>query len=138
MDKEIDINKDVVSYQEALDMCSLGFDDKTLCAYETETLQLYLCHLDEEGLYMPEKDIAAPLYSQAFRWFREKYELYHSIIPKKSYPDDYVSGGEFYAVICGSNGQDDPYFSDDIYTYPEAELACLIQLIKISKTVKPQ
>ena len=75
MEKHIDIQKDVVTFQQAIDLCVLGFNEKTLCAYEIENQELYLCHLDEEGLYMPEKDIAAPLKQQVFRWFRENHGL---------------------------------------------------------------
>ena len=86
---------------------------------------LYDFPIDENG------GISAPLYQQAFRWFREKYGLYASIVPKKSYPDGYVSGIEWVVNICGGNG--DEIGPDDIFTYKEAELECLKRLIEIVK-----
>lgn len=77
------------------------------------------------------KCVTTPTYSQAFRWFREKHGLYSSIVPKKSYPDKYVSGIEWNVVICGGDGIE--IGPDGTYTYAEAELACLKKLIELVK-----
>jgi hypothetical protein len=66
--------KDIISFNQALELCSIGFNEPTFCMYEIENRQLCLCHLDEEGLYMPDKDLHAPTKGQVFRWFREKYD----------------------------------------------------------------
>ena len=58
--------------------------------------------------------ISIPTFSQCFRWFREKYDLFISIV-------HYVNG----------------YSINDLRrfdTYEEAELACLKKLIEIVKT----
>lgn len=125
MEKVIDIKKDVVSFQQSIDLCMIGFNEKTLCAYEIENQELYLCHIDEEGLYMPEKDMPAPLRSQVFRWFREKYEIHGFII-------------HYSRVMfrwCIDSGDD---FAESIKldTYEEAENACIDELIKIAKQQK--
>lgn len=120
MEKNIDI--DVVTFQQAIDLCVLGFNDKTLCAYEIENQELYLCHLDEQGLYMPEKDIPAPFNSQVFRWFREKYDLF-GIVHRLEHMEEYY----YMWVIEGI------CYSSDWQTYEEAENACIDQLILIGK-----
>ena len=144
MEKHIDIEKDVVSFQQAIDLCMIGFNEKTLCAYEIENQELYLCHLDEEGLYMPEKDMPAPLRSQVFRWFREKYNLHYRItyydpIKAIEFQADYQ--GFLYKTSAASfDGslylphqsywklKDSPYS-----TYEEAENACIDELIELAK-----
>jgi hypothetical protein len=84
------------------------------------------------GDYVPYKAserlkwFGAPLYQQAFRWFREKYGLDYEITyaGKK---------GEYHAFvdeyIYGNNGS-----SPSIFSYEEAELACVKKLIEIVKT----
>ena len=71
---------DIVSFDQALELCSLGFDIATLCMYEIENRQLCLCHIDEQGLYIPDKDFYAPTKGQTLKWFRDKYEYYINII----------------------------------------------------------
>jgi hypothetical protein len=76
-------------------------------------------------------NLEIPTFSQAFRWFREKYELFHST----NYQDDNSGPGCFDYEICDKRGKsqcgdDDSEFS----TYEEVELACLQKLIEIAKT----
>ena len=58
----------------------------------------------------------APLYQQAFRWFREKYELNKVIVKAESW----------FHTINGCNTQ------EGFQTYEEAELNCLRELIRLS------
>ena len=122
MEKNIDIEKDVVSFQQAIDLCVLGFNQPTLCAYEIENQELYLCDLDEEGLYMPDKDMPAPLKSQVFRWFRDKYSWYSWV--------ESVSHCMFRYQISMSDDYADSVKRD---TYEEAENGCIDFLIKYAK-----
>ena len=62
--------------------------------------------------------IAAPLYQQAFRWFREKYNLFHNVKP---------INGEFEWAAGRYWGWVD--------TYEDAQLNCIKQLIKTIKEV---
>ena len=68
--------------------------------------------------------LPAPTYSQAFRFFREKYELSSWVY--NSHMDKY-----FYTIL-----QDGRIVkaTESATTYEEAELACLKKLIEISKT----
>jgi len=118
--------KDIVSFDQALELCSIGFDTSTFCHYTIETRQLCLSSLDEDGLYMPDKDIAAPTKSQVFRWFREKYELV-SLID--------IGVHEFSFKIF-KNGKSITLLKDYLDfngTYEEAENACIDKLIELVK-----
>ena len=69
--------------------------------------------------------LSAPLYQQAFRWFREKYELSHSI--ESHFTDEWFY---FYKI----EGKYRRYNEiQDFNTYEEAELECLKKLIEIVK-----
>lgn len=109
---------DIVSFDQALELCIIGYDEPTFCMYEIENRQLCLCHLDEEGLYMPDKDLHAPTKSQAFRWFRKKYDAH--IHPTKFMPNIYI-------VQYGL------WTSKTFDTYEEAENACIDKLIELAK-----
>lgn len=117
--------KEFVPYEQALALKELGFDEPCL---------MYFSDKSKELLSLSERDISffqgtsnstftkAPLFQQAFRWFHKEHGLYSSIVPKKSYPDDYVSGVEWYINICGGDGKE--IGPDGVYSYEEAELAC--------------
>jgi hypothetical protein len=63
---------------------------------------------------------SAPLYQQAFRWFREKYNLYHRIDPSDIEDISYTIFDE-----------DDEIYEDSCYwSYEQAELECLKKLIE--------
>lgn len=66
----------------------------------------------------------APLYSQVFRWFAEKYGMYRSI-------DALFNGGGFRAIIVNTEEHNIVVLDDRFDTYEEAELACLDRLISI-------
>jgi hypothetical protein len=114
-----ELENDIVSFDQALELCSLGFDKPTFCMYEIENRQLCLCYLDEEGLYMPDKDLHAPTKGQVFRWFREKY---HDVLVK-----DYGLIPHFTMI------QNMFLDSNKIWTYEEAESQCINKLIEIAK-----
>ena len=117
------MEKDIISFNQALELCIIGFNEDTLCMYEIENRQLCLCSIDEEGLYIPDKDLHAPTKSQVFRWFREKYELSSWIYNTNS--DRY-----FYTIL-----KDGRFVKDNEArtTYEEAENACIDKLIEIAK-----
>lgn len=70
--------------------------------------------------------------SMAFRWFREKYDLYYLI---KVFKDD--DGELIFDYVILEDSSDTESYDDEPYTtYEEAELACLIKLIEIVKKKK--
>ena len=64
------MNKEFVKYEQALALKELGFDEPCIGYY------------DEGGnLYTEMVEVLkAPLYQQAFRWFRENHGLYNEML----------------------------------------------------------
>jgi hypothetical protein len=121
--------QEFIPYEQALELKELGFDELSLDAYYKTTdggVSLVRFPDEERQINYPFERIPAPLYQQAFRWFREKYELifhiecdYNSFL---GYKDGYIPIYSLY-----------PYIHDCYKTYEEAELACLKKLIEIVK-----
>jgi len=120
------MNKEFIPYEQALELKEVGFDEPCLAFYNGK----FLDSTDYDFDNGTSKDIGlcivAPLYQQAFRWFREKYKLifhiecdYNSFL---GYIDGYIPIYSLY-----------PYSRDCYKTYEEAELACLKKLIEIVK-----
>ena len=114
------MNKEFVTYEQALSLKELGFDEPCFGSYDPFGSKQLSC----SGIYTYGNCIAAPLYQQAFRFFREKYQLQHEIVYDMS--DDLTNKVYVYTVF----GTDR---SEEYKTYEEAEQACLNKLIKIVK-----
>ncbi len=114
--------KDFVPCQESYELKQLGFDEYCLGYYNIDP---YLPN-PTFNLVKPfdhEWCLPAPLYQQAFRWFREKYEL--SSWMYNSHMDKY-----FYTIL--KDGRIIKA-NESARTYEEAELACLKKLIELVK-----
>ena len=111
------MKKEFVPYELALRMKQLGFDERCIMHWRKGKLSYY-----QMGDFSP-THTPAPLYQQAFRWFREKYGYW-------SYIKEATKGTcRFYIEKF-----DEKFFNSDIIdSYEEAELACLEKLIKIVK-----
>ena len=107
------VEKEFVPYQETLALKELGFDEPCLSYYEGESFSYHLATITSGDNYI----IPAPLYQQAFRWFREKYDLYSFI----------ERDGSIFNAVCQHT------LVRVCRTYEEAELACLKKLIEIVK-----
>ena len=140
------MDKEFVPYEPSLALKELGFDEPCLAhligfgdgtiengKYDIKYQQVFYPHdniksddkAEELGLYSF-SICRVPLYQQAFRWFREKHNLNHSIIFHK-HPfgtDDYQ-----YLILL----DEDEFVETGFKTYEEAELACLNKLIEIVK-----
>ena len=107
------MNKEFIPYEQALDLKELGFDEPCLKNWDSGLLMVcdYATHLK------------APLYQQAFRFFREKHNLSGNI--------------DCCDKLCEwnikSSKLDKSIFSNKIQSYEEAELECLKKLIEIVK-----
>jgi hypothetical protein len=147
VDMENWVEKEFAPYEPSLDLKELGFDEPCFGRYyykesypmlnpnsgETELVF-------EFGQYIKQTEITilAPLYQQAFRWFREKYNLEYQIIKS--------ANGNYSAVIHLNTQEYLDKISTlhhacvdevvDCYSYEEAELECLIKLIEIVKKNK--
>jgi hypothetical protein len=127
------MNKEFIPYEQALELKELGFDENCIAFYEPDNKQVQVVGV-EQRYNNPEllrmKDFCAPLYQQAFRWFREKHNLKGGILyigglkPETTWWDIYVVG--HYNIEY--NEMEMKY-----QPYEEAELACLKKLIEIVK-----
>ncbi len=115
------MEKEFVPYELALELKQLGFEEPCLSYYEGESFSYHLASIKGDDYIIP-----APLYQQAFRWFREKYNMNHSIIfHETTFSNDYQ-----YLVLSNDN----EFVEVGYTTHEEAELACLKKLIEIVKT----
>jgi hypothetical protein len=119
------IDKEFVPYQEALELNELGFDEPSLGWYTSDgsLIKEYITN-------KVNKFTLAPTFSQAFRWFREKYDIASFV--KREYSCTIIIG--FYFGIDTPNNFDFiDFYSKNYKTYEEAELECLKKLIEIVK-----
>ena len=126
--------KEFVPYEQALALKELGFDEPCFGRYlsslqnDWKVYELILeMGMNEEfednrNIYLLEGACSAPTFSQAFRWFREKYDLF-THIEKGENPKN------FYPIIDNVSHKYNPKLWFD--TYEETELACLEKLIEI-------
>jgi len=128
------MNKEFIPYEQALALKELSFDEPCFKGYTEEYKTLIAFSNTHTNTSvrntLPTKPFTAPLYQQAFRWFREKHKLYHTINmfgdwdkPQYSY---LVSGRTM-------NNPAHMWHFEDKDSHEEAELACLIKLIEIVK-----
>ena len=134
--------KEFIPYEQALELKELGFDEGCFGYYVlTETRdykngleirnEIELNTLNGYRVNDDESQTTAPLYQQAFRWFREKHGLYHFIgldVMNMSSLDD-INKFAFKTAIF--NSKMDGYDAGNYKSFEEAELACLKKLIQI-------
>jgi hypothetical protein len=123
------MEKEFVSYKLAVKLKELGFDEPC-CGYydhsikELDTISSDVC----ERLCKHDTHIKAPLFQQAFRWFREKYSGYHGV-SDTDFLFELTINGEFIRVT--STLKENRIFQENGSSYEEVELACLTKLIEI-------
>jgi len=126
------MDKEFIPYEQALELKELGFDEMCV-AYWTSGISGYYLDFkhftnihwmftanDNKGR---DKMCTAPLYQQAFRWFREKYNLDHFVQHHIDGPDE----------TYFSMARESTWDVDTHDTYEKAEIACLKKLIEIVK-----
>jgi hypothetical protein len=139
------MNKEFVPYEQALALKELGFDEPCFGYYHIcntdELKEIYEC-----DYFFHEKSgnfnsncllLKAPLYQQAFRWFREKYNLVIQYIPHEMDDEDGQSNlhhkykiSEYDSWRGGRRNTVETELNED---FEEAELECLKKLIEIVK-----
>ena len=118
------LEKEFVPYQESLELKELGFDEPCFFAFDNCSTPMRCSDLRTNkqkfnGVnYNSSSYTSQPTFSQAFRWFREKYKLHCHI--------EYIPAGDVYEWWINYDRANYP-------TYEEAELACLKKLIEIVK-----
>ena len=126
MDLNIEkLQKEFVLYKESLDLKELGFNETCIACYMFETkpnfkweLNFNICN--NKYIHI----VASPSYSQAFKWFREKYNL-----------DSHcrqIDTDKFYWKVSKINTSDKiKGYSNFAKNIEEAEFECLKKLIEI-------
>ena len=122
---------ELISYNDSLILRELGFDEACFAWYGNG--QLILEHhiiFTGDQYYMRKEDCNAPTFSQAFRFFREKFNLFSCVELHLNFPIRY------YFRIDEIGNDDFVYHTEDeiiFYDkYEDAEIACLKLLIKIN------
>ena len=128
------IEKDFIPYEEALALKELGFNEP--CFGYFIAGQLFVTS-DTVYNSLDIPVCKAPTFSQAFRWFREQY-WYTALILCDSF--QIVMQLSTSKTLDSKTGEYRANYSTQTYhkevglkSYDESELACLKQLIEISK-----
>ncbi len=120
------MEKEFVPYELALRMKELGFNELCLAFYGDEN-DFSMDSSRKNNLFR-KCECIVPLFSQAFRWFREKYDLHYQLIP--FFSDKESHAVDYYLAIA----QHRPPIQ--VKTFEDAELACLEKLCEIVEQQK--
>lgn len=158
------MDKEFVPYEESVDLKGLGFDKPCLGLYHNDGM-FALNKAISHGEYHGQKCMA-PLFQQAFKWFRDNHDL-HVQIRREDYfykrrykyyhfdindgeKTDITNQQDLYSSIMEECRQDIPgnHLNDEklsqlifernfaFKSYEEVELFCLRKLIEIVKNKK--
>lgn len=118
------MEKEFVTYELAVKLKEIGFNEPCMGVYFGNGEIEITLRMVESG------HIPCPTFSQAFRWFREKYGL-----RIRNYGSINYSGelSEYFEIFKYGYGTSDKSLSIEIgaLTYEESELKCLEKLIEI-------
>jgi hypothetical protein len=115
------MTKEFIPYEQSLELKNLGFDEPCFGYYENGTFIFWYDSVQESELLL---NCTAPLYQQAFCFFRKKYKIRFFLQSGMS------DLGEFFKVIFPDGEQRGVSYP----TYEEAEFECLIKIIEIAKS----
>ena len=132
MENHSDISKNFIPYDLALELKELGFGETCFGYYTVDEVLNFDSLKMFKGSYLTtltsqsDWTTLAPLYQQAFRFFREKYMLSGEI---------YIFKNIWNFDIEDISNSIQLYTSDIMCynSYEEAEIACLVKLIEIAK-----
>ena len=126
------MDKEFIPYEQALALKELGFDEPCMYIFDKQRNNL-MCPI--YGLFEneePNRFLNAPLYQQAFRWFREKYGL-DVTFRKMDYGPESQFTGYYFSVYRGNELIDIHGADKKCKLYEDTELECLKKLISIVK-----
>jgi hypothetical protein len=127
------MEKEFVPYEQALALKELGFDEKCIGIYYNNgknfiISETSMTNSELDSYKSLDSETSTPLYQQAFRWFREKYNL-----DKVIYPTLGSEGNYYINIFKNYNSDNSLYWNCSYETLEEAELECLKKLIEIVK-----
>jgi len=147
------MEKEFIPYEQALALKELGFDEPCLaCVGENNEVIIRVGDYRSFSNKKPEDSIerdfynniikdfnsyvndtaSAPTFSQAFRWFREKYKLVNYIKYYTEWDFEIFRIDDKIAEVQDDVNVDYTFKGG---TYEEAELECLKKLIQIAKNI---
>jgi hypothetical protein len=133
-----------IPYELSLELKKLEFDEPCIAwynqngellsdliiGYESEDFFYVKDDMDKEG------DAIAPTFSQVFRWFRENYIIFGTInVDQTMEPKFCYSITRYEPMQFLEHWDTVVYNSDLFYTYEEAEVECIKELIKVVKEI---
>lgn len=121
------MEKEFVPYDIALVLKELGFDEPYLAFYRKSTSNLFITEGFSFNTLEDTHFVKAPLYQQAFRWFRENYEIH-------PYIERLISGAFIYKIDWFEEDRHNKIVWEcKSYSFEKAELECLKKLIEIAQ-----
>jgi hypothetical protein len=126
------MDREFVTYEQALALKELGFDEPCFFAFDNCSTPMRCSDLrtNEQKFYGVNYNSSTytsqPTYSQAFRFFREKYGILSYIEASPNNTFDYVTVSDDF--------EEKDYDDGPFKTYEEAEQSCLNKLIEMVKT----
>ena len=123
------MEKEFIPYEESLTLKELGFDEPCFGMYGQSNQDLYTVYKKKFDSVDILHFIKAPLYQQAFKWFREKHNLSGVI------QDNFIEDSDYYSSILNIKTRI-VLFEGKLESYEKAELECLKKLIEIIKNRK--
>ena len=134
------MTQDFIPYEQALALKELGFDEPCFGWFRSTLIPSNFTEFFLETEFdmnespsdwvnsnFLDKACSAPLYQQAFKWFREKCDLISYVHPLALLQD---TKKWCYEITNFESTWDE---DSDLHTPEEAELTCLIKLIEIVK-----
>ncbi len=114
------MREEFIPYELALELKELGFNEKCCAIYHfgIESFQLWNYKSPITNKLLTESYLTAPLWQQAFDFFKEEFGLFFWVF---KYESQYSYAG---------NKKVEP---KEFNTYEEARLACLEKLIELAK-----
>lgn len=142
----MNLEKEFVSYEQALALKELGFDERCFYQYVRDFINdgelIPIVSFNNYPIFRNNTQVSdysggdcftAPTFSQAFRWFRDKYNLFGQVlsIGERNYEwriqnIKYLKHKRYFTLADIGYGTKDN-------SYEESELECLNKLIEIVK-----
>ena len=134
------MENEFVTYEQALSLKELGFNEKCLDFYD-DNKELFYNHENKEKIHIGDS-VKAPLKQQVFRWFREKYSLEIILCPdcfnepSKLLREYKIISIDKSIILDQCTDQKHWIRKGCFVSYEEAESACIDKLIEIVKQQK--
>lgn len=119
------MKKEFVPYELSLDLKNKGFDDSCFgywSNFENDNKDPKLFFNQKSNFNFLENIIPAPTFSQVFRWFREKHDIF--VQPNKSV----ISGNNWYYFVITTNNV---YVCEGSSDYDMSQCYCVRDLLKL-------